>query len=728
MLLFFISLILVFLSSYFFVSVLENKKLIEVIIYFLITAFANILLSFEVLSLFSAISRSGVLILNILIFALSLVFWYRAGRPVFHLKLKNSFKSFCTVLLKDKYLLVLAICTIFMCGVSLWLISFMPVVNPDAEGYHVLRSLFWISNKNLNHFSIAEARCLDLPVNSEILYAWILLFVRKCVWFGIFSFSGFILSLTSLYGILSNMGFSLRRKLWVIFITSSFASVIVQISGTETDIIIAGLVLSSIYLYWNYLKSEKRSSVILSALSYALAIGTKTPALILVPGVGIWMAAMSIYYKKKYFYKPFLSFLLWGVICFIFFASYNYILNFLDYGNIAGSPSLLAAHSNHNGLKSVPADFIKYIFMFFDFTGFTWNQTLGVHILNLRDTIISSLGLFVSHDGLNSSDSSISNNTLLEPLMGLGILGFLVYLPCLFLSLIKPFFSRKKKDWFILSFAVILLVTIFIMSFQLQFMTYSIRFLTSFCVVSAPVLAHSYCRKNNPLKFIIVFFAVFYLIFVSTNLWARAATRIFAYFREGATVSQVREIATCSGFFKDIKAKPYLMKNYPVFNIACGIRDKIRMIDKRNKILYFSNASDTLLIIKMMEFDGYNIDFDTAENIDNINLDKYNLLMLVNDMQLSTNVQKYESRNSGNDYITDGIVCSYIDINDMPITNSSKFYPYKSACRFTNYFFEKHGFKFYNEFSVDYTEKGNTTVMKFRFYENKNKPVINPLH
>ena len=103
-------------------------------------------------------------------------------------------------------------------------------------------------------------------------------------------------------------------------------------------------------------------------------------------------------------------------------------------------------------------------------------------------------------------------------------------------------------------------------------------------------------------------------------------------------------------------------------------------------------------------------------------------MIVVNDLQISTNVSKYEKRNSGYDYIADGIVCSYINLKDMPITSATKYYPYKSVCKFTDYFFKKHGYKFYNEFSVDYTEKGETTVLKFKFYENINNPVINPLH
>ena len=104
---------------------------------------------------------------------------------------------------------------------------------------------------------------------------------------------------------------------------SSFPSVIVQISGTETDVIIAGLVLASIYLFWNALKNSKISTLYFSALAYALAIGTKTPALMLVLPVGLWMLWMAYSYKQKDFYKPIVWFLGFGVINFVLFASYQ---------------------------------------------------------------------------------------------------------------------------------------------------------------------------------------------------------------------------------------------------------------------------------------------------------------------------------------------------------------------------------------------------------------------
>lgn len=719
--LFFISLICVLTFAFFTANTLDFKNRINNIIYFMLAAFANIVLTFEILSIFSAITEACVIVFNLILLCLSYVFWNRRGRHVIKFGLREILKSFTKALVKDKYLLILTICFVFMCTVSLLLISFMPVVNCDAEAYHVLRSLFWVSNHNLNHFTIADARALQFPINSEILYAWVLLFVKKDLWFGIFSFSGFVMSITALFGVLSNIGFSLRKKLWVVLLTSSFASVIGHMSGTETDIIISGLVLSSIYLFWNALKSGEKIHMFMAALSYALAIGTKTPAILLIPGVGIFMTAISIYYKKKDFYKPLLLFIGLGLLNFILFAAYNYILNFIDYGNIAGSQALLSAHRNHNGIKSVAADFVKYIFMFFDFTGFTWNKTFGVFVMNIRDSILSSPIFFNPVDGIYSSDSTKTNSTLIEPLMGLGILGFLVYLPCWIMALIRPFFTRCRKDWFLFGFAGILFITILTMSYMLQYMTYSIRFLTSFCVVSAPVIAYSYCKKNNPAKFIIVFFAVFYMVFASTSLWARPANRIFKYFKAGATVSEVREIAKCSGFLK--KAR---LKNYIRVNPSCEIRDKILSFDKRNKILYFPNSAESLLLVKMLQFNGYDIDFGLAENIDNFDISKYNIILTVHDFQESTVINRYDERNSENAFINDGIYCKYADINQKEISRYSKNYPYKSICAFSGYFLRKHGLEQFAQINVPNEKNKEPLILRYKFYNNTQNPLIKP--
>lgn len=75
MILFLISFLMVFLSSYFITSIIADKKSLEGFIYILLTAFANVVLTIEILSLLNAISHVGVLILNVTFLSGSIFIW-----------------------------------------------------------------------------------------------------------------------------------------------------------------------------------------------------------------------------------------------------------------------------------------------------------------------------------------------------------------------------------------------------------------------------------------------------------------------------------------------------------------------------------------------------------------------------------------------------------------------------------------------------------------------------
>ena len=716
MALFFISLFLTALTAFFVTSIFENKEFIKSVLLFFIIMFANVVGIFEILSLFSSISVPGVLILNMISAIASGIVWFKKGKPRFEFDLEPYIKKLLFALKSDKFLLVLGLSFIFMCCVSLFLISFMPVVNPDAEAYHVLRSVVWVCNKNLNHFPIGDIRNLPMPINSEILYSWLFVFLKKQLWLGIFPFVGFVVSLLSLYGIMSNIGLNERRKLWTLFILSSFPSVIVQISGTETDVIVAGLVLASIYLFWNVLKNPKISTIYFSALAYALAIGTKTPALMLVLPVGFWMLLISYSYRRENFYKPIVWFLGFGIVNFVLFAAYNYVLNFLDFGNILGPQSFIDTHKNLYGIKGMFAGFIKHFFLFFDFTGFKWNDTLGVHLLNLKNSVLSGLGLSYIPDGVHNKSTDELNRSLLEPLMGMSILGFLVYLPCWIKSLCIPFVSRKKRDLMISAFGFILLGTIVVMSFEIVYMAYSIRFLTSFCIICAPVLAYSYVRKNNIVKIVITFFALFGLLLVSTHLWARPVIKIAGYFNDGATIHDVRNVAKCSLFFKKMP------KENVILNEMCKMEDRIKRFDKRNKILYFGSNSENLLIIKLLEFEGYNIDFAQAEDMDNINLFDYNILINLDNRQVTST---FVNENRGPYYSpVDGVQCTYLGLEKEVFYPGRGKSPYHLECAMTTRFLNNYGFKLYDTLSTTLRENKNSFKLNYMFYENTHNPII----
>ena len=166
------------------------------------------------------------------------------------------------------------------------------------------------------------------------------------------------------------------------------------------------------------------------------------------------------------------------------------------------------------------------------------------------------------------------------------------------------------------------------MSYKLAFMSYSIRFLMSFCVISSPILVYSYSRRNNPYKFIVVLFAMYYLCLVSTHLYTRPFAKILGYFKAGYTIEEIREIGKCSIFvFLDkLSLSDKMLYRNLCTSESCRLRDYIKNnIDKRNKIIFFANTPERLFNIKMLDFEGYNIDYGSVEDIDSFDMNKYNL-------------------------------------------------------------------------------------------------------
>lgn len=119
MALFIISFLLVFGASYFIAISFEQKSFLKFFIYLLLTAFANVVLTFEILSLFSAISVPGIFVLNLLLAGAGAGLWLKRDKPLPEFHVKPFIKTIWHSLLLDKYLLVLG-CAFCLCAVFLY--------------------------------------------------------------------------------------------------------------------------------------------------------------------------------------------------------------------------------------------------------------------------------------------------------------------------------------------------------------------------------------------------------------------------------------------------------------------------------------------------------------------------------------------------------------------------------------------------------------------------------
>ena len=629
--LFFISLLMVFVSSYLTACVAsprteDNKPYGPApFLYTLLIMFAQVVLTFEVLSLFKAITEINVLVFNILFLAASAVLWFKNNKPFYIPAVKEKFQEIFKALKRDKILMIMAFGFLFLMLVVILLDAFLPVTGGDALTYHLNRASYWMHQGSLNHFVISDDRNLVMPINSEILYLWNLLFFKIDIGLYYIAFLGYIASIFCLYNILEYFNFTKRRILWSIFILSSFASVIVEITSLETDVLIAGLVMASITLFLFALKERKASILFFSALAYALAMGTKSPAVIAFPGAFLLMGYFAYQKEKKEFYKPLMAYLGFLFITFMIFSSYNYILNFINFENPLGSESARAVHGFRGGFKAFIANYIKYIFMLFDFSGFKYSEYVGEHILNAREAILAFLHIPMDL-GVEMSDYNEINNRLINVKTGAGILGFLVFLPSLCTSVILGLAKRHSaKLQVIFVFALMFLINVACMSFSIAYMVFSIRFLTFLIILSSPLLVISYIKKTNIIKLLILFFVMSYFVIISTNLAGRGIKDITNVILKTPTLMQARERIRCA-----------LYTGFDGKNTYCYLRDYIQQLPQGSKIALFPDATDNTYILDILNSHGYKIDTLLPENALNYKYNDYDYIITTKQILIST--------------------------------------------------------------------------------------------
>ena len=173
----------------------------------------------------------------------------------------------------------------------------------------------------------------------------------------------------------------------------------------------------------------------MSALCYAIAIGTKSTGGLTVPAMTFFVLLFIFKYKN---FKYLLYYILFGAINFALFGAYNYIMNYYAYGNFIANAGAVAIQTNVYGLKGTLANFIRHCYTFVDFTGFNITEDFKSHLDYGRDLILTSAQVSTIPERISSRPELFANNLVLTPFCGCGVLGILILIPCWFLSFLQP--------------------------------------------------------------------------------------------------------------------------------------------------------------------------------------------------------------------------------------------------------------------------------------------------
>jgi len=496
--LFIISFCFVIISSWFITAILKSNNKENKIIYFLLICSAQIILGFEVLSLFKAINSYNVLIINVVFLGISIILRKMIPDtcPVetnFYL----TFEKIKSALKKDKFLLFLSFFFMFSIIISFYLAVYAPANNWDTMTYHFARIAFWIQHKSFEHYETSSIRQLMFQPNAEILYLWILLFIKKDIFSGILQFSSFCGCLWVLYSFLAYLKLSAQRILWAIFLFASLPAIIIQSSSTQNDLVLGFFLFASLYLFIYSLKEHDKTSLIMSSLAMALAIGVKSSVFMFLPVLCLVYGFISAMYRKEKLYKPLIAYAGLTLLFIFILSAYSYILNYIEFNNIIGLDSYINYYTAQaNGIKSAVANLIRYSLTFIDFTGFSGAEILRLPFLILK-TILFGIFNIKENQGLTYSDIILLNTSIHENLATFGLLGFLVFLPLSIKYAVRGFIAKSEKIKLIGLCSLITILFTISISYMYGFALWNIRYFVTAIVLSSPVFALNYTKKTT---------------------------------------------------------------------------------------------------------------------------------------------------------------------------------------------------------------------------------------
>ena len=237
----------------------------------------------------------------------------------------------------------------------------------------------------------------------------------------------------------------------------------------------------------------------------------------------------------------------------------------------------------------------------------------------IKDGIINFLHIPLK-TGTNVNLYEINTGTD-EQVAGFGILGFLVFLPMVFLSIFKFFFNKNKKTIILFLFALSFIINILVLARSCAFMIFSVRFIVSFVCLSFGVIILAY-SKQNIIKPIIVLFSIFYMALVPFYIQRMPFKKVIYDLRQNQYNLKKFENDCFSEKIIPVYSPSYLIKN--------TIETKYK--DKKN-IAIIKPLESSVFYIRSLENKGHNIDFLNGALLTEEKLKKYDLIITINDSQ-----------------------------------------------------------------------------------------------
>jgi len=348
-----VGLFLCFVFLLFVWGLLTEHSLSEQIISLFIFGCAYIVVTLEIASLLHQLNTPTVVlgIQLLLTLGAALFLWkpfLQKIRSTFRkpLVLHNPNRALGTLLFV--FLSLVAVIYIFLAYLA---IKF-PQNTADVLYNHLSRIGYWLQQGSLLPYNGFNNIGSTYPYNNSLLMLWPIIFIQSDIAVGFVQYSALIIIGFVIFRFSNLLGFSRRSSIYSASVILTFPIVLFESITAQNDILAACFI--GVAFLFVLLGRQKSSliNIIISALAYALAIGTKQYAIFMFPGY-LALVVWAIVKSKR---DRLIQVKCWGIgffVSLITIGSFSYLQNFIYNQPLFGASDNINYQLNHQPFEQL---------------------------------------------------------------------------------------------------------------------------------------------------------------------------------------------------------------------------------------------------------------------------------------------------------------------------------------------------------------------------------------
>ena len=334
--LFLLSVVILGITTLLIVSLFRVSRISEIILFWSLMAFANLVFVFQVANLFGKLNAAGfVLCVQSFFLFVVLAVWLYRERP--RLLPAVRFKIHWMSIVKEKHnWALIGLLGALVASLTLYfvLIYIVPPNNVDALSIHLARVLKWKQYGSYFPWETRNIWQISFPVNAQLTYLWTVLFTNTDHFIAYIPCMAGLVTALMVYLLAQEMGFDLRLSLFAGAVWLALPVVQLHLTSVRHDLISTWLFMLCVYLFYRWSKSGLLIYMALSGLALGLVVGTNFSIAAYLPGLFIMFVVSLIIGRHS-----FKDLLLYGgtaLLAFVLFSSPVFISNIIYFGSPVG--------------------------------------------------------------------------------------------------------------------------------------------------------------------------------------------------------------------------------------------------------------------------------------------------------------------------------------------------------------------------------------------------------